>query len=634
MRSGLRRLAYRSCEWSTGVSAGAVLLAGLAVAAAPTAAAADGDGCFAASAPTSGDGTAGDPYIISEPAHIMWLRDDTNSGELSKNFRQTASFSMAHAPAATCEWEDDVIGGRQSSGSVFSGVYDGGNHTIFDLAIEVTSDAGLYAGLFSNVDSTSAEIRNLTLDVAVSTAVVSVGTGGLVGLLNRGTLSNVHTTGSVTGRNLVGGLIGNVQSGGTITGSSSEMTVSVGTTASSSGTVGGLVGSNRGTIENSWASGSVGSLVLRNLTGGLVGYQSSTGSITNSYATGSVQGLDDTGGLIGRNDGTVSYSFATGDVSSTGTNIGGFVGEQSGGVITGSYSRGSVSGGTNAGGFIGAQTGGTITDSFWDTDTAGTSGAGTGTVTGISGKTSTQLQDISTYTALGWDIVEGWSASADWGICSAANNGYPFPAGLYTSNPCESGSSSSSGPPARFQFTFWLPDGRECTAIGPVTVVDGTQFTLPGVDADCRTMPGATVGGWTIPVDPGFTGAGSSALPFNPSHVVDVSSPQQFTVVPFEPVIELVFDSNVGADVTCFSNDVENTDAEQRVRYVWVPRELVSLARVPVQAACSPDGYTLTEWNTSPDGAGTAFAAGAGIPEGWADSLTNTHRLYAVWNRA
>lgn len=252
------------------------------------------------------------------------------------------------------------------------------------------------------------------------------------------------------------------------------------------------MGSNRETHENSSASGSVGSVVPRNLTGGFVGFQSSTGSIINSFASGSVQGLDDTGGLIGRNDVTVNYSFATGAVSSTGTNIGGFVGEQNGGLITASYSRGSVTGGTNAGGFIGAQTSGTITDSVWDTDAAGSSGEGTGTVTGISGKTSSQLQDISTYTALGWDIVEGWSSSADWGICSAVNNGYPFPTGLYTSNPCESGSSTSSGPPARFQFTFWLPDGRECTSIGPVTVVDGTQFTLPGVDAECRTMPGAT----------------------------------------------------------------------------------------------------------------------------------------------
>lgn len=214
MRAELRRLASRICKWSTGVSAGAVLFAGLAVVAAPTAAAADGDGCFAVSAPTSGDGSSGDPYIISEPAHIMWLRDDANESELSENFLQTASFSMANG-SASCEWVDDVIGGPQSGSPTpvyFTAVYDGGNHRFSDLSIEVTS-GGLYAGLFSSVDSASAEIKNLTLDAEISTTTVSVGSGGLVGLLDRETLSNVHTTGSLTGRNLIGGLVGSVQSG-------------------------------------------------------------------------------------------------------------------------------------------------------------------------------------------------------------------------------------------------------------------------------------------------------------------------------------------------------------------------------------------------------------------------------------
>ena len=74
--------------------------------------------------------------------------------------------------------------------------------------------------------------------------------------------------------------------------------------------VGGLVGINRGTITNSYATGSVsgaGSI------GGLVGFNNG-GTITNSYATGTVLGsLKSVGGLVGLNSGTITNSYATGD---------------------------------------------------------------------------------------------------------------------------------------------------------------------------------------------------------------------------------------------------------------------------------------------------------------------------------
>ena len=95
---------------------------------------------------------------------------------------------------------------------------------------------------------------------------------------------------------------------------------------------------------------------------------------------------------------------------------------------------------------------------------------------------------------------------------------------------------ASSSPTATFvEFTFWLPDGRECGAISPMRAEVGRMFTLPGVDADCRITPSARVRGWTIPVPIGFTGFGSASSPFPPGLPVMVVDSQQFTVVPGLP---------------------------------------------------------------------------------------------------
>lgn len=195
------------------------------------------------------------------------------------------------------------------------------------------------------------------------------------------------------------------------------------------------------------------------------------------------------------------------------------------------------------------------------------------------------------------------------------------------------GGSSAGATPVMAQFRFLFPDGTECASISPVTVRVGTNYTLPGVDANCRTMPGATVAGWTIPVQQGFTGAGSPELPFTPEHVVRVVDSQRFTVVPFEPVLALTFDANVATSDVCTAADVVKATTDGRSQLVWVPRGDVSTAVFPAQAACVPPGYRLTGWNTAGDGSGTTYRLGAQLPLDWADAAPNTYRFYAVWSR-
>jgi hypothetical protein len=124
-----------------------------------------------------------------------------------------------------------------------------------------------------------------------------------VGYNSYGTIANCYSTGSASGVDYVGGLVGENESG-TISTSYSTSTLT-GTTD-----VGGLAGHNIGTISNCYSEGDVsggeyvGGLVGRN--GDFVGGPCFSGTISNCYSTSSVTG----GGLVGWNDcGEINASF-------------------------------------------------------------------------------------------------------------------------------------------------------------------------------------------------------------------------------------------------------------------------------------------------------------------------------------
>ncbi len=100
--------------------------------------------------------------------------------------------------------------------------------------------------------------------------------------------------------------------------------------------------------------------------GALVGFISGAGTVTSSYATGSVTGQNQVGGLVGSNQGTIRASHAYVAVNSAGNNNGGLVGHNGGSVIA-SYATGAVTAAAaSTGGLVGA---GAVTDSYFNTDT-------------------------------------------------------------------------------------------------------------------------------------------------------------------------------------------------------------------------------------------------------------------------
>lgn len=211
--------------------------------------------------------------------------------------------------------------------------------------------------------------QDVTIAHCYSTGTVTGGdyyAGGLVAYGNAGmTITDCYATGNVSGPRYVGGLAG--QNGGTIENCSAAGAVS------GSAQVGGLVGINSGTITRCFARGDVGTYYC----GGLVGQND--GTITACYAEGNVYGQHDIGGLVGDNFGTISSCYATGAVQAFDPPVGGLIGVN----------------------------GQALTGCFWNTETSGTlNGVGTGSATGIDGKTTAQMKTQSTFT--GWDFAAMW----------------------------------------------------------------------------------------------------------------------------------------------------------------------------------------------------------------------------------
>ncbi|KVD42998.1 filamentous hemagglutinin [Burkholderia sp. ABCPW 11] len=206
--------------------------------------------------------------------------------------------------------------------------------------------------------------------------------GALVGI-NAGTIAASRASGDVASgaRGTAGGLVGINAATGTIDKSNATGTVTV---AGNDATAGGLVGRNNGRVSRSSASGNA-SVGANGTAGGLVGMNSGHVEYSNASGKVSVLANSDAGGLIGRNIGTVASSHAQGAVSAgVDSNAGGLVGNHTRGSIVLSDASGSVSGGARAkiGGLVGLN-GGTIDRSSSSGTVSGGLNATLGGIVGI-----------------------------------------------------------------------------------------------------------------------------------------------------------------------------------------------------------------------------------------------------------
>jgi hypothetical protein len=290
----------------------------------------------------------------------------------------TAGYEELASPIANGGKGWQPIGTSQNT---FAGTFDGQGYKIHNLFSNHPSE--MYVGLFCAVGE-GGVVKNIGLVNADVTGYGGV--GSLVGD-NEGTVSNSYATGNVNGI----------------------------------GWVGGLTGVNMGTVSNSYSTGTV---TGDERVGGLVGWNDATttiGTVSNSYSTGTVTGRYSVGGLVGASSGTVSNSYSTGSVTGD-TNVGGLVGENTA-TVSNSYSKGNVTGDERVGGLVGDNLG-TVSYSFWDIQTSGQA-----TSDGGSGKNTTEMQNTTTFSGVGWNIIAFANPSTRnpayiWNIVNGVT--YPF----------------------------------------------------------------------------------------------------------------------------------------------------------------------------------------------------------------
>ena len=180
----------------------------------------------------------------------------------------------------------------------YKGTFDGGGHTITGLAV-TTNDQ--FVGLFGYLNR-AGTVKNVVMEgiqITSNHVLMSGNTGGVVGY-SWGTIENCSVSGSVSGTNCVGGVVGS-QKAGSIIGCSSSAIVK--------GTryVGGVAGEKWGTMTACYATGNV-TLEFgshNNLSGGGVVGLSGGNRVLACYAignvtsTGSSTGNVHIGGLLG-----------------------------------------------------------------------------------------------------------------------------------------------------------------------------------------------------------------------------------------------------------------------------------------------------------------------------------------------
>lgn len=274
-------------------------------------------------------------------------------------------------------------------------------------------NAAKYFGGIAGENTEDGIIKNATNTADVN-ADGATYVGGIVGK-NDGTLENMAgNSGNVTGKDYVGGVAGlNNKDIDGVTASND------GVVKATKGGAGGIFAENTGNITNSTLinNKTVAGAGANGATGGIIGVNSGNISRTSlkNEVDGQVIGMNNVGGLIGKNTGKVEggrddadsyykYQIYNNGVINVGTwndknndgivddgeitlggkgnNIGGLIGNnEAGGSLTAGYNTGAInaSGSTNVGGIAGSNAG-TIDQVFNTVITA--DGKNTGTITG------------------------------------------------------------------------------------------------------------------------------------------------------------------------------------------------------------------------------------------------------------
>ena len=205
----------------------------------------------------TGDGTADNPYQISDVADLKAFRNKVNEGATSIHAKLMDNINLNNEA-----WTP--ISNVSAIASAFAGTFDGNGKTISGLYVNATA---ANQGLFGLING--ATIQNLKVEGTVYSTKSYV--GGIVGKVHTGTIENCG----------FGGSDSSVES------------------ESESGYVGGIVGGLNSTgvkISGCYNKASV----TGKYAGGILGYWKTSAEIENCYNTGTIRGSYNSAGITGQ----------------------------------------------------------------------------------------------------------------------------------------------------------------------------------------------------------------------------------------------------------------------------------------------------------------------------------------------
>ncbi|MDE5721649.1 MAG: hypothetical protein K2I30_02775 [Clostridia bacterium] len=247
-------------------------------------------------------------YEISDASELYELADNVNNG-LYDGYYGTTFVLNNNVDLNGAEWTP--IG---NSLYPFKGTFDGGGNAVEGLLID--AGGGEYAGLFG-VIGVNGRVENLSVygDVKGKNYI-----GGIAGY-NHGQINNCISFVNVEAENdalHIGGAVGYNDGEIAACGNSGSVITGFATFA------GGVAGSNYGSITNSFNTSSI--ISSGSVIGGIAGMNSDNSEITVCINSGDISAKTVCGGICGNNRGTVKNTFNSGTVNSDNGTAAGIVG--------------------------------------------------------------------------------------------------------------------------------------------------------------------------------------------------------------------------------------------------------------------------------------------------------------------
>ena len=268
-----------------------------------------------ASRPSKGDGSTGNPYIITKAEELAWFRDQVNNGKtkicakIANDVEVIDMSKVCHAADASKKIEELSWVPIGNDAKKYQGTFDGNGKTITNLYINAIKE-NMGIGFFGY--TLQSKIKNLTFENANVTNTYSH-TGVLVGYAGYGsTLQNIKisNTCQMKGGTFTGGIAGLLD--GNAYNCVNYATVQ--------GTqyIGGLCGYYSRTGNSMTACANYGNVTASSLgVGGLVGNFDS-GTIQDCANYGDVKGTESVAGMAGSvYTGKIKNVFSYGNVSAT-----------------------------------------------------------------------------------------------------------------------------------------------------------------------------------------------------------------------------------------------------------------------------------------------------------------------------